>query len=121
MQKLMTKISTLKTTRVLVLVSTLSIGFISIACETSHTESDSPGLFGGNNHEETKYFFLYIIHDRIPSIRDKASALHHPIRGSLRPLLLYEKTQIRQYDPTLGSVPWLVYRPLILMRLYHTH
>jgi hypothetical protein len=35
------------------LAAMLGIGFTSLACETSHTESDSPGLFGGNTHEET--------------------------------------------------------------------
>jgi len=42
-----------KAGRVAALATVLSVGFISLACETSHTESDSPGLFGGNTHEET--------------------------------------------------------------------
>ncbi len=37
----------------LVLASTLCVGFCSIGCETSHTESDKPNLMGGNTHEET--------------------------------------------------------------------
>jgi len=37
----------------LALAAMLCIGFTSIACETSHTESDTPRLFGGNTHEET--------------------------------------------------------------------
>ena len=35
------------------LAAVLCFGFTSLACETSHTESDTPGLFGGNTHEET--------------------------------------------------------------------
>jgi hypothetical protein len=37
----------------LVLASILTLGFCSIGCETSHSESDKPGWFGGNTHEET--------------------------------------------------------------------
>ncbi len=33
--------------------SMLVSGFTSIGCQTSHTESDTPGLLGGNKHEET--------------------------------------------------------------------
>jgi hypothetical protein len=39
--------------RLIALTATLYLGFTSIACETSHTESDTPGLFGGNTHDET--------------------------------------------------------------------
>jgi hypothetical protein len=39
--------------RTLALAAVICFGFTSIACETSHTESDTPGLFGGNTHEET--------------------------------------------------------------------
>jgi hypothetical protein len=39
--------------RLIALTATLCLGFTSIACETSHTESDTPGLFGGNTHDET--------------------------------------------------------------------
>jgi hypothetical protein len=42
-----------KAGRLIALTAVLSLGFTSIACETSHTESDTPGLFGGNTHEET--------------------------------------------------------------------
>jgi hypothetical protein len=42
-----------KAIRVLALAAILGIGFTSIACETSHTESDTPGFFGGSTHEET--------------------------------------------------------------------
>jgi hypothetical protein len=37
----------------LILVSILCMGFASIGCEVSHTESDKPTLFGGEKHEET--------------------------------------------------------------------
>ena len=37
-----------------VLVATMFVGgFMTTGCETSHSESDTPGLFGGNKHEET--------------------------------------------------------------------
>jgi hypothetical protein len=39
--------------RICALTSCLCFGLVSIGCETSHTEKDSPGLFGGNTHEET--------------------------------------------------------------------
>ena len=39
--------------RALALAAVACFGFTSIACETSHSESDTPGLFGGNTHEET--------------------------------------------------------------------
>jgi hypothetical protein len=42
-----------KAGRLVALTAVLSLGFTSIACETSHTESDTPGLFGGNTHEES--------------------------------------------------------------------
>jgi hypothetical protein len=45
--------NTQKTVRALALSAVLCIGFVSIACETSHTESDSPNLLGGSTHEET--------------------------------------------------------------------
>jgi hypothetical protein len=40
-------------TRAIALAAAACIGLTSIACETSHSESDTPGLFGGNTHEET--------------------------------------------------------------------
>jgi len=43
----------MKTLSVLLLSSILGLSFFSIGCEVSHTESDKPGLFGGNKHEET--------------------------------------------------------------------
>ena len=37
-----------------VLVATLFVGgFTTTGCQTEHSESDTPGLFGGNKHEET--------------------------------------------------------------------
>ena len=42
-----------KAETMLALAAVLCIGFASTACETSHTESDTPRLFGGNTHEET--------------------------------------------------------------------
>ena len=43
----------LKAARLLAMTAMLSLGFASLACETSHTESDKPNLFGGSTHEET--------------------------------------------------------------------
>jgi hypothetical protein len=37
----------------LALAVLLCAGFNSIACETSHSESDRSNLFGGHTHEET--------------------------------------------------------------------
>jgi hypothetical protein len=44
----------MKMIHVLALAATLAIGFSTIGCETSHTETDKPGWFGGQTHEETK-------------------------------------------------------------------
>jgi hypothetical protein len=38
---------------VLALALALPVCFSTIGCETSHTESDTPRLLGGNTHEET--------------------------------------------------------------------
>ena len=43
----------MKVVRILALASSLCIGFSTVGCETSHTETDKPGLLGGNTHEET--------------------------------------------------------------------
>jgi hypothetical protein len=43
----------MKAIHVLTLAATLAIGFCTVGCETSHTESDKPGFFGGRVHEET--------------------------------------------------------------------
>jgi len=43
----------MKAIHVLALAATLATCAYTIGCETSHTESDKPGLFGGRTHEET--------------------------------------------------------------------
>ncbi|MGD0461573.1 MAG: hypothetical protein ABSB74_03700 [Tepidisphaeraceae bacterium] len=43
----------MKAIYVLTLAATLAACFSMFGCETSHTESDTPGLFGGQVHEET--------------------------------------------------------------------
>jgi hypothetical protein len=42
-----------KVINVLALAATLAIFSYLTGCETSHTETDKPGLFGGQTHEET--------------------------------------------------------------------
>jgi hypothetical protein len=43
----------MKFVKTLVLAATLCAGVYVTGCEVSHTESDKPGLFGGNKHEES--------------------------------------------------------------------
>jgi hypothetical protein len=43
----------MKVLRILALAAPLCIGFGGVGCETSHTETDKPGLLGGQTHEET--------------------------------------------------------------------
>jgi hypothetical protein len=44
----------MKVLRILALAAPLfGMGFIGVGCETSHTETDKPGLLGGETHEET--------------------------------------------------------------------
>ena len=44
----------MKTILALALAATLTTCcFYAIGCETSHTETDKPGLLGGTTHEET--------------------------------------------------------------------
>jgi hypothetical protein len=43
----------MKTLRILALTATLGIGFYTVGCETSHTETDKQNLLGGQTHEET--------------------------------------------------------------------
>ncbi|MGA2232021.1 MAG: hypothetical protein ABSH22_14080 [Tepidisphaeraceae bacterium] len=43
----------MKSLRFLAVAAVVCLGFTSLGCETSHTETDKPGLFGGNTHEET--------------------------------------------------------------------
>ena len=37
----------------LILASLFCVGFATVGCEVSHTESDREGFFGGHKHEET--------------------------------------------------------------------
>jgi hypothetical protein len=46
----------------------LSIGLLGVGCETSHTETDKPGLLGGETHEETT-----TTHNPITNTDDKSS------------------------------------------------
>jgi hypothetical protein len=43
----------MKAIHVLALAATLGASSYLTGCETSHTETDKPGLFGGQTHEET--------------------------------------------------------------------
>jgi len=43
----------MKVLRISMVAIVMSMAFASLACETSHSESDKPGFFGGNTHEET--------------------------------------------------------------------
>jgi hypothetical protein len=43
----------MKALRIFALAAISCLGFSSLACETSHTETDKPGMFGGHVHEET--------------------------------------------------------------------
>ena len=43
----------MKSINILALAATLAACFSMFGCETSHTESDTPGFFGGQTHEET--------------------------------------------------------------------
>ena len=43
----------MKTIKTLLLALSLCSSFYLVGCETSHSESDRQGLFGGNKHEET--------------------------------------------------------------------
>jgi hypothetical protein len=42
----------MKALRTIILAALFGIGFYTVGCETSHTETDKPGLFGGHTHEE---------------------------------------------------------------------
>ena len=44
----------MKAIHVLALAAMLAPCFYTIGCETSHTETDKPGLMGGSTHEETR-------------------------------------------------------------------
>jgi hypothetical protein len=56
----------MKALHFLALAATLTIGFTSVGCETSHTESDRPGMFGGTVHQETQ-----TTHNPITNTNDK--------------------------------------------------
>ncbi len=43
----------MKSLSITLLALTLGSGLYLTGCETSHTETDKPGLFGGHKHEET--------------------------------------------------------------------
>lgn len=43
----------MKSISIALLALSLCSGIYLTGCETSHTESDKPGLLGGNKHEET--------------------------------------------------------------------
>lgn len=43
----------MKTFKALMAASVLSLFLGTLGCEVSHSESDKPGWFGGNKHEET--------------------------------------------------------------------
>jgi hypothetical protein len=60
----------MKSIRILALAATLGLPFYLIGCETSHTESDTPGLLGGHTHEETT-----TTHNPITNTDDKSSTV----------------------------------------------
>lgn len=43
----------MKALSALVLAASLCFSIYTVGCQTSHTESDKPGLLGGEKHEET--------------------------------------------------------------------
>ena len=60
----------MKAIHVLALAASMGICFYAVGCETSHTESDTPGLFGGQTHEETT-----TTHNPITNTDDKTSTV----------------------------------------------
>ncbi|HEX4795394.1 MAG TPA: hypothetical protein VH370_16480 [Humisphaera sp.] len=52
----------------LALAAMLAPCFYTLGCETSHTTTDKPGLFGGTTHEETT-----TTHNPITNTDDKTS------------------------------------------------
>lgn len=58
----------MKAIHVVALAATLATCFYLTGCETSHTETDKPGLFGGQTHEETT-----TTHNPITNTDDKTS------------------------------------------------
>jgi len=49
-------------------IGLLSVGLLGVGCETSHTETDKPGLLGGQTHEETT-----TTHNPITNTDDKST------------------------------------------------
>jgi disulfide bond formation protein DsbB len=43
----------MKAITTVLIAASLGLGIYVTGCETSHTESDKPGFFGGQTHEET--------------------------------------------------------------------
>jgi hypothetical protein len=58
----------MKVLRILLLSAPLSLGLFGFGCETSHTETDKPGLLGGSTHEETT-----TTHNPITNTDDKST------------------------------------------------
>jgi hypothetical protein len=58
----------MKLLRILALSAPLCMGFAGVGCETSHTETDKPGLLGGETHEETT-----TTHNPITNTDDKST------------------------------------------------
>jgi hypothetical protein len=58
----------MKALRIVLLSAPLCIALLSFGCETSHTETDKPGLFGGNTHDETT-----TTHNPITNTDDKST------------------------------------------------
>lgn len=61
----------MKAIRILALGATFGLSFCTFGCETSHTETDKPGLFGGTTHEETT-----TTHNPITNTDDKTSTVN---------------------------------------------
>ncbi|HEX4056114.1 MAG TPA: hypothetical protein VHX86_17775 [Tepidisphaeraceae bacterium] len=58
----------MKALHVLALAATMGACFYIGGCQTSHTETDKPGLFGGETHEETT-----TTHNPITNTNDKST------------------------------------------------
>jgi hypothetical protein len=56
----------MKALNILALAAALTTGSYLTGCETSHTETDKPGLLGGQTHEETT-----TTHNPITNTNDK--------------------------------------------------
>jgi hypothetical protein len=59
----------MKVLRIILLSAPLCAGFLSLGCETSHTETDKPNLIGGGStHDETT-----TTHNPITNTDDKST------------------------------------------------